>query len=276
MKDTSMQTMEQVNAKGRIRHSACRWCYDDIPFEEFCQAAREIGLESIDLLETSDFEILRSYDLDCPVVTFPTATTREGVKVGMIEKAFNRIAHHDALVEVYERKLRDCAAVGAKQLICFSGNREGMDDEQGLEHCAAGLERLLPTAEKLGVTLVMELLNSRVDHPDYMCDRSDWGVALADRLSSPNFKLLYDIYHMQVMEGDIIATIRSKHRYFSHYHTGGCPGRNEIDETQELNYPAIMRAILETGYTGYVAQEFIPRSANKLASLKQAVEICTV
>jgi hydroxypyruvate isomerase len=151
-----------------------------------------------------------------------------------------------------------------------------MDDQQGLENCAIGLQRLLPTAEKLGVTLIMELLNSRVDHPDYMCDRSDWGVALADRLGSPNFKLLYDIYHMQIMEGDIIATIRAKHPYFSHYHTGGCPGRNEIDQTQELYYPAIMRAILETGYTGYVAQEFIPQSGNKLASLKQAVEICTV
>lgn len=265
-----------MSNKGKIRHSVCRWCYEDIPFEEFCAAAKEIGLESIDLLETSDFEILRKYDLDCPVVTFPTTTTREGVKVGMIEKAFNRIEHHDALVEVYERKLQDCAAVGAKQLICFSGNREGMDDQQGLENCAIGLERLLPTAEKLGITLIMELLNSRVDHPDYMCDRSDWGLALADRLGSPNFKLLYDIYHMQIMEGDIIATIRAKHRYFSHYHTGGCPGRNEIDQTQELNYPAIMRAILETGYTGYVAQEFIPQSGNKLASLKQAVQICTV
>jgi hydroxypyruvate isomerase len=151
-----------------------------------------------------------------------------------------------------------------------------MDDAQGLENCAIGLERILPSAEKLGITLTMELLNSRVDHPDYMCDRSHWGAALVDRLASPNFKLLYDIYHMQIMEGDIIATIRTKHSYFSHYHTGGCPGRNEIDETQELNYPAIMRAIVETGYTGFVAQEFIPKHEDKLASLRQAVKICTV
>lgn len=262
--------------QNQIRHAACRWCYEDIPLEQFCREGKEIGLAAIDLLETSDFETIRKYDLDCPVVTFPTTTTNSGIKVGMIEKAFNRLEHHDALVEVYERKLKDCASVGAKQLICFSGNREGLDDEQGLENCAIGLERLLPTAEKLGITLIMELLNSRVDHPDYMCDKSDWGVALADRLASPNFKLLYDIYHMQIMEGDIIATIRSKHRYFSHYHTGGCPGRNEIDATQELNYPAIMRAILETGYTGYVAQEFIPTQKDKLASLKQAIRICTV
>jgi hydroxypyruvate isomerase len=262
--------------QSQIRHAACRWCYEDIPLERFCAAAKDIGLVAIDLLDTPDFETIRKYDLDCPVVTFPTATTRTGIKVGMIEKSFNRIEHHDALAEVYERKLHDCARVGAKQLICFSGNREGMDDEQGLENCAIGLERILPTAEKLGITLTMELLNSRVDHPDYMCDRSHWGTALADRLASPNFKLLYDIYHMQIMEGDIIATIRAKHAYFSHYHTGGCPGRNEIDETQELNYPAIMRAILETGYTGYVAQEFIPKRQDKLASLRQAVQICTV
>ncbi len=259
-----------------INHSVCRWCYEDIPFEEFCVAVKEIGLQSIDLLETSDFAVMDKHGLECAVVTFPTTITKEGTKVGMIEKAFNRLEHHDALQEVYESKLRDCAAVGAKQLICFSGNREGMDDELGMENCAIGLERILPLAEKLGITLVMELLNSRVDHPDYMCDRTDWGVALAERISSPNFKLLYDIYHMQIMEGDIIATIRSKHPYFSHYHTGGVPGRNEIDETQELNYPAIMRAILETGYKGYVAQEFIPKHPDKLASLRQAVQICTV
>jgi hydroxypyruvate isomerase len=161
-------------------------------------------------------------------------------------------------------------------LICFSGNRDGMSDTEGLENCTIGLRRILPLAEELGITLVMELLNSRVDHPDYMCDHSDWGVALCEELASPNFGLLYDIYHMQIMEGDVIATIREKHRHFSHYHTGGVPGRNEIDETQELNYPAIMRAILETGYTGFVGQEFIPKSPDKLASLRQGVEICKV
>jgi len=271
-----MNTDVKTEGKGKIRHSACRWCYEEIPLESFCEAAKEIGLESIDLLETTDFATIRKYGLDCPVVTFPTTTTRTGVKVGMIEKAFNRIEHHDALVEVYEHKLRDCAEVGAKQLICFSGNREGLDDEQGLENCALGLKRILPLAEKLGITLTMELLNSRVDHPDYMCDRSNWGAALVDRIGSPNFKLLYDIYHMQIMEGDIIATIRAKHAYFSHYHTGGNPGRHEIDESQELYYPAIMRAIVETGYKGYVAQEFIPTRDDKLASLRQAIAICTV
>ncbi|QTN34236.1 TIM barrel protein [Akkermansiaceae bacterium] len=261
---------------GGIKHSVCRWCYDDIPLESLCEAAKGMGVQSIELVETSDFPILRKHGLDCAMVTFPTAVTKHGVKVGMIEKSFNRTEHHDALVEVYEKKLSDCAAVGARQLICFPGNRDGMGDEEGLENCEAGLRRILPLAEKLGVILSMELLNSRVDHPDYMCDRTAWGTALVDRIASPNFRLLYDIYHMQVMEGDIIATIRAKHDYFSHYHTGGVPGRNEIDESQELNYPAIMRAIVETGYSGYVGQEFIPKNPDKLASLRQGVGICTV
>ena len=259
-----------------INHSVCRWCYEDIPLETMCAAAKEIGLQSIELLEASDFATLGKYGLTCAMVTFPTTLTKDGTKVGMIEKSFNRVEHHDALVEIYEKTLKDCAAVGAKQLICFPGNRDGMGDEEGLENCATGLRRILPLAEKLGITLSMELLNSRVDHPDYMCDHSAWGIALADRIASPNFKLLYDIYHMQIMEGDIIATIRAKHEYFSHYHTGGVPGRNEIDGSQELNYPAIMRAIVETGYKGYVGQEFIPRNPDKLASLRQGVGICTV
>lgn len=275
---TAASLGERLSAAGKtgINHSVCRWCYDDIPLEVLCEAAKEIGLGSIELLETSDFATLEKHGLTCAMVTFPTTTTRDGAKVGMIEKSFNRTQHHDALAEVYEKTLADCAAVGAKQLICFPGNREGMGDEEGMENCATGLKRILPLAEKLGITLSMELLNSRVDHPDYMCDHTAWGTALVDRISSPNFKLLYDIYHMQVMEGDIIATIRDKHEYFSHYHTGGVPGRNEIDESQELFYPAIMRAIVETGYTGFVGQEFIPKSGDKLASLRQGVGICTV
>jgi hydroxypyruvate isomerase len=265
-----------MKASPAINHSVCRWCYEDIPLEDFCAAAKGMGIGSVELLETSDFATLEKHGLTCAIVTFPTTTTKDGVKVGMIEKAFNRTEHHDALVKVYEKTLRDCADVGAKQLICFSGNREGMSDSEGLENCAIGLRRILPLAEELGITLVMELLNSRVDHPDYMCDHSDWGVALCEKLGSPNFGLLYDIYHMQIMEGDVIASIREKHRHFAHYQTGGVPGRNEIDETQELNYPAIMRAILETGYTGFVGQEFIPRNPDKLVSLRQGVEICTV
>ena len=162
------------------------------------------------------------------------------------------------------------------QIICFSGNRRGLDDEKGIENCAIGLKRLMPLAERYKVTLVMELLNSKVDHHDYQCDRTSWGAALCDKVGSDNFKLLYDIYHMQIMEGDVIATIRKYQKYISHYHTGGVPGRNEIDSSQELNYPAIMKAIVETGYKGFVAQEFIPKQKDKLASLSQGVKICDV
>lgn len=161
-------------------------------------------------------------------------------------------------------------------MVCFSGNRKGLDDEQGIENCAKGLQRLLPYAEQKKVNIVMELLNSKIDHPDYQCDRTHWGVALSNKIGSDRFSLLYDIYHMQLMEGDIIRTIRDLHTYFSHYHTGGAPGRNEINDTQELYYPAIMKAIYETGYKGFVAQEFIPLREDKLASLKEAVLICDI
>ncbi len=270
------ESAAKAGADGAINHSVCKWCYNDIPLEDFCVASKEIGLKSVELLDTSDFPTLEKHGLTCALVTSPTGTTKDGVKVGGIEKAFNRNEYHDTLQETYEAKLKQCADVGAKQLICFSGNRDGMDDQQGMENCAAGLKRIMPLAEKLGIVVTMELLNSRVNHADYMCDLSKWGTGLVDMVGSENFKLLYDIYHMQIMEGDIIATIKAKNEYFSHYHTGGVPGRNEIDETQELYYPAIMKAIVDTGFTGYVAQEFIPKREDKLASLKQGVEICTV
>jgi hydroxypyruvate isomerase len=260
----------------KINHSVCRWCYEKIPLEDLCIAAREMGLKSIELLMPADFPTIQEHGLTCAMVSFPTTTTAAGVQVGGITHAFNRLEHHDALVTVYQTHLKAAAGVGAKQVICFSGNREGMSDEQGLENCAIGLKRLLPLAEELGITLVMELLNSKVDHPDYQCDHTAWGVALCKKIGNPYFKLLYDIYHMQIMEGDVIATIRENHSFISHYHTGGVPGRNEIDDSQELFYPAIMRAIVATGYTGFVGQEFTPKREDRLASLKQGVDICSV
>lgn len=260
----------------RILHSVCRWCYPEISLEALCLAAGEIGLSSIELLMPDELSILTHHGLSCAMVSFPLGSTPDGISVGGIEKSFNRIAHHDTLVAIYQPHLKAAAAAGAKQVICFSGNREGLSDEAGLQNCAVGLRRLLPLAEELGLTLCMELLNSKVDHPDYQCDHSAWGIQLCEILSSQNFGLLYDIYHMQIMEGDVIRTIRENHRYFSHYHTGGCPGRNEIDATQELNYPAIMRAIADTGYTGHVGQEFIPLGKTPLVSLRQGVEICSV
>jgi hydroxypyruvate isomerase len=257
--------------KYRINHSVCKWCYGKIPLDEFCRASKEIGLQSVELLNPPDFPTLRKYDLTCAMVSNPTID-----RLGGIERAFNRIEHHDKLVQAYEQRIKEVADAGLTNLICFSGNRAGLDDEQGIENCVLGLKRIMSTAEKHKVNIVMELLNSKVNHKDYQCDKTPWGVEVCKGVGSERMKLLYDIYHMQIMEGDVIATIRKYKDYIGHYHTGGVPGRNEIDETQELYYPAIMRAIVDTGYKGFVGQEFIPKRPDALASLKQGVEICDV
>jgi len=253
--------------KGRINHSVCKWCYGRIPLEDFCQASKEMGLQSVELLEVSDFPTLKKHGLTCAVVS--------GVPGG-ITSGLNRVENHDKIVEFMERTLPAAAAFGAPTVICFSGNRKGQDDEKGLENCAIGLKRIAPLAEQHKVTVIMELLNSKVDHKDYQCDNSKWGVELVKRVGSERFKLLYDIYHMQIMEGDICATIKANHQYYGHYHTGGVPGRNEIDDTQELNYARIMRAVADSAFKGFVAQEFIPKRPDALASLKQGVQICDV
>jgi hydroxypyruvate isomerase len=253
--------------KGRINHSACRWCYGGIELEHLCEAGKDIGLKSVELLEVGDFPVLKRHGLICAMVS--------GVPGG-IGEGLNRVENHDRIVAFFKKTAPVVAEQGYQNIICFSGNRKGMSEAQGIENCATGLKRIVPICERHGVTAVMELLNSRVDHADYMCDRTEWGVKLCEAVGSERFKLLYDIYHMQIMEGDVIATIRKHHHWIAHYHTGGVPGRNEIDETQELYYPAIMRAIVDTGYTGFVAQEFIPKRPDKLASLRQGVRICDV
>lgn len=262
--------------KGRINHSVCKWCYPKVSLEDLCVAGKEMGLSSIELLQPADFPTLKKHGLSCAMVGSPSIKGPDGKDLGGITRAFNRKEHHDLLVEVYEPHITASADAGFTNVICFSGNRDGLDDETGMKNCAEGIKRLLPLCEKQNVTLCMELLNSRVNHPDYMCDKSPWGVELVKLISSSNFRLLYDIYHMQIMEGDVIATIRANKDAFAHYHTGGVPGRHEIDDTQELNYGAIMRAIVETGFKGHVAQEFIPARPDALASLKQGVEICDV
>jgi len=205
------------------------------------------------------------------MVSFPVRD-----EIGSIRKAFNRVEHHDTLAEIYGQRLKETADAGFEQLICFSGNRGGLDDETGLKNCEIGLKRILPLAEKLKVTLCMELLNSKRNHKDYQCDHTAWGAALVKRIGSDRFKLLYDIYHMQIMEGDICDTIRENHDCIAHYHTAGVPGRRDIDDSQELQYPAIMRAIVATGYKGIVAQEFTPKAADRLPALRQAIQICDV
>lgn len=253
--------------KGNINHSVCRWCYPDLSLEELCQVAKEFGLIGIDLIGPQGWDILKKYNL--------TSTMCNGAEISLTE-GFNDSQYHSVLIDNYLKHIELVANAGFVNLICFSGNKKGMDDETGLQNCIKGLQKILPLAEKLGVVIQMELFNSKINHPDYMCDNTKWGIELCKRLDSPNFKLLYDIYHMQISEGDIIRTITNNHQYFGHYHTAGVPGRNEIDETQELFYPAIMKAIVDTGYKGVVAQEFIPKSKTPLDSLKKSILICDV
>lgn len=255
--------------KGRINHSVCKWCFPDTSLEDLCKAGKDLGLQSIELLEADDFPLLQKYGLECGMVS--------GVPGG-IPKGLNRVENHDKIVAFFEEYIPVVAESGfeIKNIICFSGNRDGMDEEEGLENCRTGLQRIMRLAEKHKVTVCMELLNSKVDHDDYMCDKTPWGAELVKRVGSENFKLLYDIYHMQIMEGDMIRTIRDNHQYIGHYHTAGVPGRNEIDESQEIYYPAVMKAIAETGFKGYVAQEFIPKGEDKLGALKAGIRICDV
>src|SRR2546423_5457501 len=269
------ETAAGAALKGRINHSVCKWCYPKVSLEDLCAAGKEMGLQSIELLTVDDFPVLKKHELICAMVS--------GVPGG-IQDGWNRLEHHDKIVKFFEETIPVVANAGYLNIICFSGNRGGMDDEKGLENCAIGLKRVVGLAEKHKVNVVMELLNSKVNHKDYMCDHTNWGVALCKRVGSERFKLLYDIYHMQIMEGDVIRTIQGDKGagieaaapYIAHYHTGGVPGRHEIDDTQELHYPTVMKAIVETGFHGHVAQEFIPKRSDVLASLKQGVQICDI
>ena len=264
---TAAETAAGAGLKGRVNHSVCKWCYPKVSLEDLCVAGKRMGLQSVELLTVDDFPTLQKHGLICAMVS--------GVPGGITD-GLNRLENHDKIVAYYEETAPKVASAGFKNIICFSGNRKGMSDEKGLENCVIGLKRIAPICEKHKVIAAMELLNSKVNHPDYMCDHTVWGVELCKKVGSENFKLLYDIYHMKIMEGDMIATIKKYHPYLAHYHTGGVPGRNEIDETQEINYPAVLKAIVETGFKGHVAQEFIPKRPDVLASLKQGVNICDV
>jgi len=251
--------------KGRIKQSVCQWCYGGVPFEELAAHAARIGLAGFDLAGPDQWPALKKHGLIC------TMTPTHGIGKGL-----NRKENHEECLAAIRRAIEATSEWGYRNVICFSGNRAGMDDDEGLKNCAIALKQVVGLAEQKKVTICMELLNSKRNHKDYMCDRTHWGVELCKRVGSPRFKLLYDIYHMQVQEGDVIATIRESAEYIGHYHTAGVPGRNEFDDTQELYYPAICRAIIETGFDGYMGQEFIPRKKDKLASLTEAVEICDV
>jgi hydroxypyruvate isomerase len=250
-------------------------------FEEFCRECAKMGIESVELLGADQWPTVKKVGLTCAMCNGP-----DNIGYG-----WNRVEHHDKLVEAFEKAIPEVAKVGFPNIITFSGNRKGKEggapytvtDEEGLETCVKGLKRIVGVAEKNNVTMILELLNSKVDHKEYMADHTAWGVEVCKRVGSERLKLLYDIYHMQIMEGDVIRTIRGDKGkgieaaapFIGHYHTGGNPGRNEIDDTQELNYAAIMKAIVATGYKGFVGQEFIPRG-EPLVSLRKAIEICDV
>ena len=251
--------------KGRLKQSVCRWCYKDIQLEDLARESAKLGLRGMDLIGPDEWPVVQKYGLT------PAMTTGGGT----IPDGLNRKENHDKIEKQFRENIPRAAAAGVPNVITFSGNRRGQADAEGIDNCVLGLNRVKAVAEDKGVTICLELLNSKVNHPDYQGDHTAFGVAVVKAVSSPRVKLLYDIYHMQIMEGDVIRTIRDNHKYIAHYHTGGNPGRNEIDETQELNYAAIVKAIIATGYQGYLGQEFIPKR-DAAASLAQAFRICDV
>jgi len=260
------QASGRAVTRGRVRQSVSRWCYSKIPMPEFCRAVSAMGLTAIDLLEAPEWQVARDHGLICSMGYGGGGSIREGL---------NNPANHDRIVDNLIAAMPKAAALGVPNLITFFGNRQGRSDREAIENCVAGLNRLKSAAEQNGVTICVELLNSKIDHADYHGDRTAFGVEIVSAVNSPRVKLLYDIYHMQIMEGDVIRTIRQHHQHIAHYHTGGVPGRHELDETQELQWAAICRAIAETGFKGFVAHEFVP-TRDPLTSLREAVTLCDV
>jgi len=252
--------------KGRIHQSACRWCYKDIPLERLCAYGAQIGLKGIDLLQPEEYEAPRQYGLIC---------TMAYAGGGTIPDALNRTENHAAIEAAFRTNIPLAAKAGIPNVITFSGNRRGMADDEGARNTIAGLNRVKKIAEDNGVTICLELLNSKVNHPDYMCDHTAWGVRVMQEVNSPSVKLLYDIYHMQIMEGDLITTIHANLAWIAHFHTGGVPGRHELDDRQEVQWSGVMRAIADAGFNGYVAHEFVPLG-DPFTSLRAAVDLCDV
>jgi len=250
--------------KGRLKQSVSRWCYERYSLDDLCKAAVKIGLKGIDLIDSKDWPAVQKYGL------VPSMTPGGGT----IADALNRKENHKKLEREFRDNIAKAAEAGVPNVITFSGNRRGLPDDVGMENCVIGLNRVKKMAEDRDVTICLELLNSKVDHHDYQCDHTAWGVEVIKRVNSPKVKLLYDIYHMQIMEGDVIRTIRDNFKYLAHFHTGGVPGRHEIDNTQELNYGAIANALVELGFQGYMAHEFVPAAKDPLKSLEDAARLC--
>ena len=249
----------------RLKQSVSRWCYEKIPLDELCAFAAKIGLDGIDLLEPKDYDVPRRHGLRC--------TMGYAADVMQIPNGLNRTENHAAIEAQYRVGIPQAAKAGVPNVIAFSGNRKGMSDEQGAENTIAGLNRVKKIAEDNNVTICLELLNSKVDHKDYMADHTAWGARVMEAVGSPHVKLLYDAYHMQIMEGDLIDTVRQNIRWIGHVHTGGVPGRHDLDDTQEVNWGAFARALADTGFDGYLAHEFVPRG-DPLPALARAVKTC--
>jgi hydroxypyruvate isomerase len=265
-RSSSQQQSALIKRKGQIRQSVSRWCYKQIPIDKLCAYAAQIGLQGIDLLGPEDYDVPARYGLVCSMGYGGG---------GDIANAMNRVENHDKIEEGFRKHIPLAAKAGVVNIITFSGNRKGMSDEEGAKNTIAGLNRVKKIAEDHGVTICMELLNSKVNHPDYMCDHTAWGVQVVQAVNSPRVKLLYDIYHMQIMEGDLIRTIQKNIDWLGHFHTGGVPGRHELDNTQEVQWDAVMRGIVATKFRGYVAHEFVP-TRDPLNSLREAVDLCDV
>ena len=259
------QPTAKAVTRGRLKQSVSRWCYQKtVAMPEFCRAVAGMGLTAIDLLDPPDWQVARDHGLICSMGYGGGGSIRDGL---------NNPANHDSIVNNLIAAMPKAAAMGVPNLITFFGNRQGRADADAIKNCIAALNRLKGPAEQHGVTICVELLNSKVNHPDYHGDRTPFGVEVVGAVNSPRVKLLYDIYHMQIMEGDVIRTIRQHHQHIAHYHTGGVPGRNELDDTQELQWAAICRAIVDTGFKGFLAHEFVP-ARDPLTSLREAVAVC--
>jgi hydroxypyruvate isomerase len=261
-----VSAVEATPRKGRIHQSVCQWCYPHLSIDQLAEYAAKIGLKGVDLLKPDDYEIPRRYGLIC------TMGYGGGGDIG---KALNRVENHAAIEQGFRENIPRAEKAGVPNVITFSGNRGGMSDEEGARNTITGLNRVKKIAEDHGVNICLELLNSKVNHPDYMCDHTAWGVRVVREVNSPNVKLLYDIYHMQIMEGDLIDTIRGNLQWIGHFHTGGVPGRHELDDTQEVQWDGVMRAIADAGFRGYVAHEFLP-TADPVVSLRKAADLCDV
>ncbi len=257
---------EPIQRKGRIKQSVSRWCYEKIPLDDLCAYAAKIGLKAVDLLGPEEYEVPGRHGLVCSMGY---------AGGGEIPTALNRVENHARIEEGFRKNIPLAAKAGVPNVITFSGNRAGMSDEEGAKNTILGLNRVKKIAEDHGVTICMELLNSKVNHKDYMCDHTAWGVQVVEAVNSPRVKLLYDIYHMQIMEGDLISTIQQNIQWLAHFHTGGVPGRHELDGTQEVQWDGVMRGIVAANFQGYVAHEFVP-SRDPLTSLREAVDLCDV